>query len=193
MYDLLFTTLTSKIDLTEQEKEFCKTVFIPRKIRKKQYLLQAGDTCKYTTFVNKGCLRSYTVNDKGAEHTIQFAIEGWWIGDMYSFLTGEPSTTNIEALEDSELLLLDVPSREKLFQVIPKFDRFFRLLLENNYIATHRRLMSTMSGTAEERYLAFANAYPQIVQRVPQHMVASYLGLTPETVSRIRQQIARRG
>lgn len=193
MYDLLFDTITQKIDLTKEEREFCKTIFIPRKIRKKQFLLQEGDPCKYTTFVNKGCLRSFSVNDKGAEHTIQFALEGWWIGDMYSFLTGEPSTSNIEALEDSELLLLDVPSRERLFNSIPRFDRFFRLLLENNYIATHRRLMATMSGTAEERYLAFANTYPQIVQRVPQHMVASYLGLTPETISRIRQQIAKRG
>lgn len=193
MYDQLFKAISSKIDLTPDEQEFCKSIFIPRKIRKKQYMLQEGDVSKYTIFVSKGCLRSYTVNEKGVEHIVQFALEGWWIGDMYSFLTGEPSTLNIEALEDSELLLIDKPSQDKLFEQVPKFERFFRLLLENNYIATHRRLMTTISGTAEERYLSFANAYPQIVQRVPQHMVASYLGLTPETVSRLRQQIAKRG
>jgi CRP-like cAMP-binding protein len=193
MYDMLFQAFAAKINLTDDEKEFCKSIFIPRKIRKKQYLLQEGDVSRYTAFVNKGCLRSYSVNEKGAEHIVQFALEGWWIGDMYSFLTGEPSSFNIDALEDSELLLIDKPSQDKLFEQVPKFERFFRLLLENNYIATHRRLMSTISGSAEERYLAFANTYPQIIQRVPQHMVASYLGLTPETVSRLRQQIAKRG
>lgn len=193
MYDQLFKAVSSKIELTPEEKEFCMSIFIPRKIRKKQYLLQEGDVAKYTIFVSKGCLRSYTVNEKGVEQIVQFALEGWWITDMYSYLTGEPSKMNIDALEDSELLLIDKRSQDKLFERVPKFERFFRQLLENSYIATHRRLMTTISGTAEERYLAFANAYPQIVQRVPQHMVASYLGLTPETVSRLRQQIAKRG
>lgn len=193
MYDLLFDTISKKITLTEEEKEFCKTLFIPKKLRKKQYLLQEGDVCKYSAFVTKGCLRTYTTSNKGSEHILQFSLEGWWTGDMYSFLTGEPSTNNIEAIEDSELLLIDKSSLDKLYDKVPKFDRFFRLLLENNYIATHRRLLSTMSDTAEERYLSFANAYPQIIQRVPQHMVASYLGLTPETLSRLRQQIAKRG
>lgn len=192
MYDVLFKSISDKIDLTEDEKEFCKSLFVPKKLRKKQYHLQAGDVCKYTAFVTKGCLVSYSVNDKGGENVVQFALEGWWIGDMYSFLTGEPSTLNIEAIENTEYLVMDKPSQDLLFQQVPKFERFFRLLLENNYIATHRRLMSTLGQSAEDRYLDFTSCYPQIVQRVPQRLIAAYLGLTPETLSRIRHNIGNR-
>ena len=190
MFDLLFQHIVKKVSLTPNELEFLKTVFVPKKLRKRQYLLQEGEVSKYMAFVNKGCLRAYTIDETGKEHIVLFAIEEWWIGDMYSYLSGEPSTYNIEALEDSELLLLDRNGQEKILQHIPSFEKFQRIILENNYIATHRRINNMMTKTAEEKYLDFSSRYPQIVQRVPQHMIASYLGITPETLSRIRKQIA---
>ncbi|MDO6434852.1 Crp/Fnr family transcriptional regulator [Flavitalea sp. BT771] len=190
MFDLLYQKINEKITLTEEEFNLCKTLFSPKKLRKKQYILQEGDVCKYNIFVTKGLLRSYTIDDKGNEHILQFALEGWWTADLYSFFTEEPSLFNIEALEDSELLLITRPSWESLLQQIPAFERYFRILIQNNLIATQRRLMESLSETAERKYLKFMKTYPESVQRVPQHMIASYLGITRETLSRLRRDIA---
>jgi len=188
MFELLFQKFDEKIQLTDEEKELSKSFFTPKKLRKKQYLLQEGDPCKYVAFVEKGMLRLYTIDEKGSEHVMQFAFEGWWIADQYSFLTGEPSLYNIDALEDCELLLLSKPAEEKMLVQLPKFERFFRILLQNNLIHTQRRLISSLSHTAEEKYNELIQSCPTIPQRVPQHMMASYLGITPETLSRIRRQ-----
>jgi CRP-like cAMP-binding protein len=128
------------------------------------------------------------VDEKGAEHILQFASEGWWIADLSSYLTNEPSRFNIEAIEDSDVLLLSKPSWDTLMQTIPKFEHYFRLLIQNHLITTQKRLMQSLAEPAEEKYVAFANTYPQCVQRVPQHMIASYLGITRETLSRLRKQ-----
>ena len=189
---LLFQKLDEKIRLTEDEKAQVKTFFLPKKLRRKQYLLQEGDPCKYVAFVEKGMLRSYTIDDKGLEHIMQFAFEGWWIADQYSFLTGEPSLYNIDALEDCELLLLSRDAEEEMMEKIPRMERFFRILLQNNLIAMQRRIISSLSRTAEEKYKELIVSCPTIPQRVPQHMMASYLGITPETLSRIRKQISER-
>ena len=190
MFDFLYQHITNKVSLTEEEWKTITTFFVPKKVRKKQYLLQAGDVSEYMIFVNKGCLRSYTVDEKGDEHIVQFAIEGWWIGDMNSFLTGEPAAFNIDALEDTEVLLLDLNSQEQIFDLVNKFERYMRLLLQSNYIAMHRRVVSTISTTAEDKYLRMVKQYPDLIQRVPQHMIASYLGLKPETLSRIRKKLS---
>ena len=192
MYELLHKKIAETISITEEDFNYCKTLFLPKKLRKKKYLLQEGDVCKYTAFVSKGLLRTYTIDDKGAEHILQFALEGWWIADLYSFLTDEPSQFNIEALEDCELLLITKPSWDLLLTKIPAFERFFRILIQNNLIATQRRLIGIMSETAEEKYIKFLKTYPDCGQRVPQHMIASYLGITRETLSRIRGQMAIR-
>jgi CRP-like cAMP-binding protein len=192
MYELLYKKITELISISEDEFNFCKTLFLPKKIRKRQYLLQEGDVCKYNTFVSKGLLRSYTIDNKGTEHILQFAFEGWWIGDIYSFLTEKPSLFNIEAMEECELLLLTKPSMDLLLEKIPVFERYFRILVQNNLIATQKRLMGTLSETAEEKYTNLINNFPGCLQRVPQHMIASYLGITRETLSRIRSQIASR-
>src|SRR5690242_1126371 len=171
MFEVLFQKLDEKITLTEDEKELCKHFFTPKKLRRRQYILQEGDVCKYVAFVEKGMLRSYTIDDKGGEHIMQFAFEGWWIADQYSFLTGEPAVYTIDALEDSELLLISRQAEEELLNKIPKFERYFRILLQNSLIATQRRLISSLSQTAEERYHQLINVCPTIPQRVPQHMM----------------------
>lgn len=188
MYELLLEKFKEKISLTEEEQVLSKSFFTPKKIRKKQYLLQEGDVCRYVAFVEKGMLRMYTIDEKGSEHIVQFAFEGWWMADQYSLLTGEPSTFSIEAMEDSELLLLSRQAEEEMLEKIPKFEKYFRLLLQNNLIATQRRLTRTLTQTAEQRYTELIHSCPTIPQRVPQHMMASFLGITPETLSRIRKQ-----
>ena len=192
MYELLHKKISENISITEEEFDFCKTLFLPKKLRKRQYLLQEGDVCKYTAFVTKGILRSYTIDNKGTEHILQFAFEGWWMGDLYSYLTDEPSMYNMEAIENCELLLISKPSWELLLEKIPAFERYFRILIQNNLIATQQRLMGTLSETAEEKYIKLINNFPGCLQRVPQHMIASYLGITRETLSRIRGQMATR-
>ncbi len=190
MFELLYQKFSEKISITEEEFNFCKTLFIPKKLKRKQYLLQEGNVCKYTAFVERGLLRSYTIDHRGAEHILQFALEGWWMADLYSLLTNEPSMYNMEALEDTDLLLITKPSWDLLLQKHPKFERYFRILIQNNLIATQRRLIGSLSETAEEKYLKFIQTYPDCLQRVPQHMIASYLGITRETLSRIRKEMA---
>ena len=192
MYELLFKKLGEVITLTEEEQAIFRAHLQPKKLRKKQYILQEGDVSKYAVFVEKGLLRSYTINDKGNEQIVQFALEGWWIGDMYSFITGEPARYNIDALENSELVLISNTGMEELRRRIPKFLEFSFLQMRNAYIAFERRLSNMVNLTTEESYVKLVQTYPDIVQRVPQHMIASYLGLTPETLSRARKQLSNR-
>jgi CRP-like cAMP-binding protein len=190
MHDLLYKAVSAKISLSKDEWGLCSSLFVPQSIRKKQFLLKAGEFCNRTAFVNQGCLRAYSTDSHGEEHITQFALEGWWISDLNSFITGEPSIYNIEALEDSELLLIDKISQDALFEKVPRFERYFRLLIQSSYVALHKRLLSTITDNAEEKYLRMQKTYPDIMQRVPQHMIASYLGLKPETLSRIRKKLS---
>ena len=190
MYDLYFQNFSSKVPLSEEEQAQIKSYLTPKKLRKKQYLLQEGDVAKSVAFVEKGVLRSYTVDENGDEHIVQFALEGWFISDLYSFLTGEPATHNIDAVEDAELVLISKSANDELLKTMPKYETFNRLLITNAYLALQRRLTSIISQPTEERYKAFQTLYPHIVQRVPQHMIASYMGLTPESLSRIRKRIS---
>lgn len=189
MFEFLHQKVNETINITDEEFEYAKTLFIPKKLRKKRFLLEEGEPCIYTIFVEKGLLRSFTIDEKGNEHILQFGMEGWWVADLYSFLTGEPSEYNIEALEDCELLLITKSSWDLLLDEVPAFERYFRILIQNNLIATQRRLMGTISTTAEERYTKLLHDFPRISQRVPQHMIASYIGVTRETLSRLRSQM----
>jgi CRP-like cAMP-binding protein len=190
MFDLLRAHILNRINLTEEELTRMTTFFIPKKLRKKHFLLQQGDVCGYLAFVVNGCLRSYSIDGKGEEHVIQFAISDWWIGDLQSYLSGEPSIYSIDALEDSEVLLLDKTARDNMLIALPKLERFFRLLLERSYVATQQRLACTLSASAEERYLAFLKTFPALVQHIPQNQIASYLGIAPESLSRIRKHLS---
>jgi CRP-like cAMP-binding protein len=192
MLDHYFNKLSKSITITEADKTILKQHVIVKKIRKRQYLLQEGDVCKQVAFVSKGMLRSYTTDDKGNERIIQFAPEGWFISDLYSMITGEPSTQNIDAIEDSELVLINTASQEKLQELIPEYIKFNYLQMRGAYIALQKRLADMFALSAEEKYVKLLNTYPDIVQRVPQHMIASYMGLTPETLSRIRKNISEK-
>jgi CRP-like cAMP-binding protein len=191
MYDLFFQRFNEAISLSKEEEELIRNHLTPKKLRKKQYLLQEGDVSKFVAFVEKGVLRSYSIDVKGNEHIIQFALEGWMISDLSSYLTGKPATYTIDALEDSELVLISRASNEELLK-IPKYERWMRLQITGAYIALQRRLTSLISLPLDERYTSLIETYPQIVQRVPQHMIASYMGLTPETLSRVRKKMQTR-
>lgn len=190
MYDLILMNVARHVQLSAEEESYFKSVLHHRKLRKRQYLLQAGDVCRFENFVIKGCLRAYTVDNKGEEHIVMFGVEDWWIADLYSFLTETPAQQHIDTLEDSEVFSIEKTDLEKLYLNIPKFDRFFRIMLQNAFVATQNRVLASISQTAEEQYLAFIKKYPAFEQRVPQHQIASYLGIAPETISRIRKQQA---
>jgi CRP-like cAMP-binding protein len=190
MYQQILASVSKHIQLSEDEIQYFTSLLKVRTFRKKQYLLQAGDVSKYENFVVKGLLRAYTVDAKGQEHIAMFAMEGWWISDLYSFLTNNPATQHIDALEDSEVMSIEKSDLEKLYQQVPKFERFFRILLQNAFVANQQRILAGISQTAEEQYLAFIKKYPSLEQRIPQHQIASFLGITPETISRIRRSKA---
>ena len=191
MMEFFIDTISKTIQLTQADKEVFINNCLVTKLKKRQFFLQEGNVCRYAGFVSKGCLKTYTIDKNGDEHVFQIALEGWWISDMYSHLTGEPANFTIEALEDCEIVVMDIEAREKILKEVPGYERFHRILLENNYMATQRRVNSMLSSSAEERYLAFIKKYPQIVQRVPQLVIASYRGIAPESLSRIRKQLAK--
>ncbi len=192
MFNLLRSHIEKRVHLTDEEFEITSKFFTHKKLRKHKYLLQEGEVCRYAGFVISGCLREYTIDNKGAEHIIQFAIADWWVSDMNSFLTGLPSQYNIDALQDSEILLLDKNDREILLDNCPKMERFFRLLMESNHIATNQRVIDSLSASAEERYLKFIKTYPELFEQIPQNQIASYLGITPQSLSRIRKELSEK-
>jgi CRP-like cAMP-binding protein len=188
MYDLILANLSKFIQLTGDEKQLFISKLKHRKFRKKQYVLQVGDIARHENFVIKGLLRAYALDDKGQERIAMFAMEDWWISDMYSFLTETPATQNIDALEDTEVLSIEKPDLENLYVEVPKFERFFRIIIQNAFIAGQKRILSSISESAEQQYNAFIKKYPSLEQRIPQNQIASFLGITPETISRIRKQ-----
>lgn len=189
MFSLLKKHINNRVHLTEEEFNICAKFFISKKLKKHQFLLNEGDVCKYIGFVNSGCLREYKIDNKGVEHILQFAIEDWWVSDLNSFLTGLPTSYNIDALQDSDVLLLEKSAREELLKNCPKMERFFRLLIEANHIATQQRIADSLSASAEERYLKFIKTYTKLFEQVPQNQIASYLGITPQSLSRIRKEL----
>ena len=168
--------------------EIFNTLLQPKTVAKKTVLLKEGDICNFEAYLNKGCVRSYYIDEKGAEITMQFAVEDWWVSDVSSFHDHRPSHLFIETLEDCEMLTLNPGTKELLFQQVPQFERFFRILIQRHLSAVERRLYQTIAWPAEERYIDFLAHYPDIPQRVPQHYIASYLGISPEFLSKIRNK-----
>jgi CRP-like cAMP-binding protein len=190
--DLILQNVSKHITLDEAEKEFFLSILLEKKIKRKEFVLKPGEICRMENFVTSGCLRIYSVDDNGAEHIGMFAIEDWWVSDMYSFLTQTPATYFIDAVEDSTVLQISKENLDRLFDRVPKFDRFFRILLQNAFIAQQRRINQNLSFTAEDRYLNFIKAYPQLEKRIPQKQISAYLGITPEFLSMLRRKLAGR-
>lgn len=190
MYEVFRHTLEQKIKLTNEDFAKISVCFKPKRLRKKHFLLQDGDVCRNLAFIERGTLYSYSADEKGIQHVIQFGFEGGWIADLYSFLTGEPSRLNIEALEECELLMISKEQQEKLLKEVPAYETYTRLLMQNAYVALQRRVEGTLGRTAEEKYARLLEKRPELIARLPQHLIASYLGITRETLSRIRSQSA---
>jgi CRP-like cAMP-binding protein len=190
VYEQLLKTVQQKVTLTSDEAELLKQFFTLKKVRKRQYMLNEGEVCKYNLFVAKGLLRSFGVEENGYEQVVQFAVEGWWISDLNSFFSGDVAVYNIEALEDCELLLLTRQSMDEMLEKLPKMERYFRLLMQNHIVALRQRIIASQRHSAEERYIKLIEGFPTILARVPQQYIASYLGMTPETLSRVRKQIS---
>jgi CRP-like cAMP-binding protein len=178
--------------LSESEVDLIKNTFIPKRFRKRQYLLQEGEVCKYSAFIVKGAMRQYSIDDKGVEHIIRLSIENWWAVDRESFVMLTPSVYNIDAWEDSEVLLITRADILNLMDRIPSLVQMSRKLDENHSIAAQRRVNASISLPAEKRYSDFVASYPEFLERFPQHIIASYLGITPETLSRLRKQAMKK-
>jgi CRP-like cAMP-binding protein len=189
MFDLFFKKINEEIKLSSDQKEIITKYLIPRKLRKKQYLLQEGDISETIAFVEKGALKEYRLDAKGVEHIIQFAFEGCTIPNQYYFLTSKRATYNIDAIEDCELVLIKKSSQDKILEQIPEYEKYLRMQLSSAYLGLQQHLDSMITFPLEERYIHFSESSPELLNRVPQHMIASYLGLTPETLSRIRKKM----
>lgn len=189
MFDILISHIQQKVELDEKETELLQSFFIQKKLRKKQYLLQAGDVCKYLAFVSKGILKSYILDEKGNEKINLFGFEGWWISDFNSFIHEEKAVLNIDVIENAELLLISHENYEKLTVQIPKMDRYFRILYQNSLVTKDHRLIISNNYTAEEKYLHLVKNNPEMIQKLSHSLIASYLGLSPETISRIRKKM----
>lgn len=180
------------ITLTEEEKEFFHSLLKHRKMRKKNFLLQEGEICDFEAYLLKGCTRTYYLDKEGVETILLFAVEDWWVSDLSSFSERKPSNMFIETVEDCEFLFIDYKNKSLLFERIPKFERLFRVLVQRSLAVLQQRFYASVTQTAEERYLGFLEKYPLIVQRVPQHQIARYIGVSPEFLSKVRSNIQKK-
>ncbi len=188
MYDQILDRLSNFISLGKGEQDIFVSKLKLKEYKKKELILQEGDICKYAYFINSGCLRYY-YNVGEQENTAQFFFENGWYTDYDSFLTGKPTQQNIETLEKTELLLLSAKDLQQLYIDIPKFERFGRLMAENAFLGIRQRSEMLENQTAEERYLTLMKERPKVFERIPQHYIASYLGIKPPSLSRIRKRI----
>ena len=191
-FRVLRAFLDARATFTDSDFDIVRGAFLYRPLAAGEFLQRGGDVTRHAAFVAIGCLRNFVIDPKGKEHIVQFAPETWWLADATSLMQGSPSQFFIDAIEDSELLLIDAPSHQRIVETVDAYGVAFRTGLQRHNAAKDQRIVSTLSANAEERYLEFLETYPSIVQRVPQTMLASYLGMTPETLSRIRKSLSRR-
>ncbi|MEH6536232.1 MAG: Crp/Fnr family transcriptional regulator [Psychroserpens sp.] len=178
--------INNYVALTEEERKIILSKVSLRKYLKGQYVVQQGDVCRYSGFIISGCTRTFYVDDDGEEHIVMFSIENWWASEIGSFVSQKPSDYNVQCIEDTELIQLLFEDQEELFKAVPKLERFFRLILEQAFVASQKRIVSSFSLSAKDQYIQFTKQYPEIEKRIPQYMVASYLGITKEFLSKIK-------
>ena len=188
----ILENIAKHVTLTPEEQELFLSKTKTRQFKVKTILLSAGEVATCTYFVNSGILRSFNINDNIIEHVLHFACEGWWIGDMYSYISEKPGNLFIEVLEDAEVVIITKENQQQLYQEIPKLERFFRILAENSLVAHQERLMDNLSLTAEERFEKFCFKYPTLIQKVPQKHIASYIGVTPEFFSKMKSRMLKK-
>ncbi|MEP7262978.1 MAG: Crp/Fnr family transcriptional regulator [Bacteroidota bacterium] len=182
----LLSNIAKHIELSAEEEKLFISLLDDLKIKRKQFFLREQETANQVAFVVKGCLRAYTIDENGFEHILQFAPPDWWITDMYSFISQKPGNLFIDALEDSDVYLMSRTDQLSLFNDVPKFERYFRILTEKSLVSSRQRLIDSLSYTAQQRYETFCNYYPTLINTLPQKMIASYIGVTPEFLSKMK-------
>jgi len=185
----LIEYISQYISLTEEEEDALQSKFRVRKFLKNQFIVQNGDVCQFESFVLSGCLKTFYIDDNGQEHVVSFAVENWWTADLGSFITQTPAELNVQCLEKSVLAQIQYSELQQFYSQFPKFERFFRLIIQKAFVAAQKRIINNFSLSAKDRYLQFREQYPNIEQRVPQYLIASYLGMTKEFLSKIRSEI----
>jgi CRP/FNR family transcriptional regulator, anaerobic regulatory protein len=192
MFNFFIKYLQDKITLSDDEVEMIRPVAIEKRLRRKQYLLQEGDVWKYHAFVCSGFLKTFSIDNKGQEHIMNFSPENYWTGDRESLMNGTPAMFNIDAIEDTEVILIEKTNFETLCKNIPQLEAFINTVLQRSFVVSQKRIHANISLTAEEKYQYFLDKFPSIANRIPQHMIASYIGITPETLTRIRRNAVRK-
>jgi CRP-like cAMP-binding protein len=190
--DLILENIAKHVSLTPEEQTLFLSLTETKTYKAKTILLKAGEVCTHSFFVTKGILRSYTIDENGVEHVMSFACPGWWIADMYSYLSQRPGQLYIEVNEDADVILLSKDNQEQLYNAIPKTERFFRILIENSLVANQQRLIDNLSFTAEARYDKFTKKYKELVNCLPQKQIASYIGVTPEFFSKMKARLLKK-
>lgn len=185
----LLKYISNYIDLTAEDIAFLESKITVRSYLKGQYVVQHGDICKHQCFVLSGCTKTFYVDREGQEHILMFSVEDWWTSDIGSYVTQTPADFNVQCLENSELAMFSYDVMEELFSRIPKLERFFRQIIEKGLAASQKRIVRNFSLSAKEQYIHFREQYPLIEQRIPQYMIASYLGITKEFLSKIKSQL----
>ena len=190
--DLLLKNVGRHIQLNNEETDFFMSILQAKKLKRKEFLLRPGEICTTENFITKGCLRAYTVDENGFEHILMFGVEDWWIGDLHSLLTQGPATYFVQALEDAEVIQYTKENLDKLLVRVPKFERFYRIMLQRALISLHQRVSHNLALSAEERYINFIKKYPHLLDRISQKQIAAYLGITPIFLSMLRRKLANR-
>ncbi len=190
--ELLFENFSKHIQLTEAEKAIVAALAVERKVKKGQFLVHVGAICRSTHFVTKGAIYSYFTDLAGDSHIVQFAVEDWWISEMKSFFMQVPARFNVQALEDSTIIEFPFETLERLYAQVPKIERYFRIITINGFITFQDRIVQNMSMTVEERYLAFHQKYSKLELRFPQKMIAEYLGVSAEFLSKVKKRLAEK-